>query len=365
MTLAAWLHTLSPIIVRFTDAFAVRWYGVAYLAGFALGYAVLLRLARRRLVLIPYERVGDAVMWLILGVLVGGRLGYVTFYDPSAWITFTKSFPFWEVFAIHHGGMASHGGIAGVMAAAYRISRGWKDPETGQTVGRCPPLHVMDIAALICPFGLFFGRLANFVNGELLGRIVAPPGTPGPAWAVQYPQELKGIRAISPSGEVAISEHAQPLTLEQGRELYSLLQQVGAPGDTLSRRISLLIEHAKDFAPQLKGLLASRHPSQLYQAAAEGLVLGGLLWIIWAKPRKPGVIGVWFLIGYGVLRILTEFIRLPDPQFVHGRYAGLSRGQWLSVAMIVGGFGLLALIRKWGGPALGGWARPAPQGAKT
>jgi phosphatidylglycerol:prolipoprotein diacylglycerol transferase len=356
MTLAAWLHTLSPVIVRLTDSFAIRWYGVAYLAGFAVGYAVLVALARRRLVMVPAERVGDAIMWLILGVLIGGRLGYVTFYDPAAWITFTRSFPFWEVFAIHHGGMASHGGIAGVMVASYRISRGWRDPATGAVIGRCPPLHVMDVAALVCPFGLFFGRLANFVNGELLGRIVARPGVQGPAWSVQFPQELRGVKSVSPSGEMIIGEHAQQLTLEQGRELYALVQQVGEPGDKLPRRINLLIEHAREFGPQLKGLLSSRHPSQLYQAAAEGIVLGAVLWIVWARPRRPGVVGAWFLIGYGVLRIATEFVRLPDPQFVHGRYAGLSRGQWLSVGMIVAGLAVVGLVRRWGGAPIGGWA---------
>lgn len=365
MTLAAWLHTLSPTIWRFSDAFAVRWYGLAYVAGFVVGYFVLLALARRRLVLIPAERVGDAIMWLVLGVLVGGRLGYVTFYDPAAWITFTKSVPFWEVLAIHRGGMASHGGIVGVVLAAIRISRGWKDPNTGEIVGRCPPLHVMDTAAVICVFGLFFGRLANFINGELLGRIASPPGIPGPWWSVQYPQELKGIRSVAPSGEITFDAPAVALTTDQGRELYSMLSTIGTPDTKLSTKISVLIEHARDFAPQLKQILSSRHPSQLYQAAAEGIVLGTLLWLIWAKPRKPGVVGMWFLIGYGVLRILTEFVRLPDPQFVHGRLMGLSRGQWLSVAMIIAGFGLLALIRKWGGQPVGGWAvrRPSPADA--
>ncbi len=364
MTLAAWLHTLSPTVWRFSDAIAIRWYGIAYLAGFAVGYFLLLKLARRRLVAIPYDRVGDAIMWLVVGVLVGGRLGYVIVYDPEQWITFTKSFPFWGVFAIHHGGMASHGGIVGVILAAWRISRGFKNPDTGLIEGRCPPLHVMDIGALLCPAGLFFGRLANFVNGELLGRIVSPPGTPGPWWSIQYPHELKGIQHVSPDGLIKYADPAQPLTTEQGRQLYNLLGQVGAPTDSVSRKIDILIERARDFAPQLKLLLSSRHASQLYQAVAEGIILGAALWLVWYKPRKPGFIGAWFLIIYGVLRILTEFIRLPDPQFVHGRYFGLSRGQWLSVAMIVAGAAVLAAVRKWNTPPLGGWkTKPPPTNA--
>lgn len=355
MTLAAWLHTLSPVVWHIYGALSIRWYGVAYLAGFAVGYFVLLKLAKRRLVAIPYDRVGDAIMWLVLGVLIGGRLGYVLVYDPHQWLSFSRSFPFWGVLAIHHGGMASHGGMVGVVIAAWRISRGFRNPQTGAIEGRCPPLHIMDVGALVCPFGLFFGRIANFVNGELLGRVVSRPGFPGPWWSVQYPQELRGITQVFPSGQIEYHDPAQALTPEQGRELYSLLHQIGTPDDPVSTKIDYLVDHAREFASPLKSLLASRHPSQIYQAVAEGIVLGVALWLLWYKPRKPGFIGAWFLIIYGVLRIATEFIRLPDPQFVHGRYFGLSRGQWLSAAMVAAGSLVLLYVKKSNAPRLGGW----------
>lgn len=360
MTLAAWLHTLSPIVWGITDTIAIRWYGLAYLAGFAIGYFILLALAKRRLIAIPAERIGDAIMWLVLGVLIGGRLGYVTFYDQSALTTFTKSFPFWGVFAIHKGGMAFHGGLIGVILAAWRISRGWKDPQTGQVVGRCSPLHMMDIGGLISPFGLCFGRIANFINGELLGRVVSPPGTPGPWWSVQYPHELHAINTVFPDGRVDADAGAVSLTQEQGRELYGLLSQVGAPTDSIARKIDLLVQHARDFAPQLKPLISSRHPSQLYQAVFEGLILGGALWLLWWKPRKPGFIGGWFLIIYGVLRIVAEFYRLPDAQFANGRPGGLSRGQWLSAAMVLAGVGLLTAVHRMKSAPVGGWKKSVP-----
>jgi len=265
MLLAAWLHTLSPFVLRISDTFGVRWYGLAYLAGFLAAYLCLRAMARRGLALIPEERLPDAMMWLIGGALVGGRLGYVLVYDRSQMTTFTGSFPFWGVLAIHHGGMASHGGMVGVIVAAWRISRGWKT-EMGTVVGRCPVPHVMDLAALVCPFGLFFGRIANFVNGELLGRIVTPPGVEGPWWTVQFPQELT-------------SGHAPALNPAQHAELMSLASQYMQPGTAPSKNYLLeqVIEHASANAAMLKPLLSSREPSQLLQAAAEGVVVGAVV----------------------------------------------------------------------------------------
>lgn len=359
MTLAAWLHSLSPFIVRFTDDFGIRWYGVAYLAGFVVAYALLMVLARRRLVAIPFERVPDAMMWLIGGVLIGGRLGYVLVYDQQAAITFTRSVPFWGLLAIHHGGMASHGGMVGVAVAAWRVSRGWPDA-SGAIVGRCPPLHIMDVCTLISPLGLFFGRLANFVNGELLGRIVTPPGTPGPWWTVQYPQELREWSAAFLTGQ-APSKSAPTLDADQLATLADLRKTVIAEGVDPRHAMSYIIEHARLFAPELKQILTSRHPSQLYQAVAEGLVLGAALWLLWYKPRRPGFIGGWFLIIYGVLRILTEYWRLPDSQFEDGRPWGLSRGQWLSAAMIGVGLAVLYYVKRRNAPRMGGWGtRPLP-----
>ncbi|MGE3106826.1 MAG: prolipoprotein diacylglyceryl transferase [Phycisphaerales bacterium] len=323
MTLAAWLHTLSPFAVRFTENFGIRWYGLAYIAGFFVAYLILQRLAARGKILVPAPFVPDAMMWLIGGALVGGRVGYVLVYEQSAIWTFTSSPPWWEVLAINHGGMASHGGMVGIIIGCWRVSRGWKT-ETGEVVGRCPMLHVMDAAALVAPFGIFFGRIANFINGELLGRIVTPPGVEGPWWSVQFPQELT-------------DGHAPPLTEAQAAQVITLARQYMKPGEEHVTRQSLerLISHASEHAAALKPLLASRQPSQILQALGEGGVVAVVLWILWARKRAPGVIAAAFLFTYGVMRIVTEFSRLPDAKFVHQRFAGLSRGQWLSVGMII------------------------------
>lgn len=366
MTLAAWFHDLNPIILRLWGDLAIRWYGLSYVAGFVIAYAIMMALSRRGKILIPPHRVPDAMLWFVGGVLLGGRLGYALFYDPSFHILlgFSARPPFWALFEINKGGMASHGGIAGVTLAAWRVSRGWTepDPATGRptVVGRCPMLHACDVLALICPVGLGLGRVANFVNGELLGRIVTPAGIPGPWWAVQYPQELDWMRVDEATGLTAPDPGRLSQTPEQWARIVDLAREVAPRARSDAAAIGTLVARAHDHVERLRPLIASRHPSQLYQAATDGLILGAVLWLAWMKPRRPGVIGGLFLITYGVLRVLTEFIRLPDAHLAQGHIAGLSRGQWLSVLMAAAGAGVLAYALRRPGPAIGGWRTPAP-----
>jgi phosphatidylglycerol:prolipoprotein diacylglycerol transferase len=360
----AWLHTLSPFVLRFTDDFGIRWYGLAYLAGFGVAYLLLRWLAKRELIAIPYERVGDALVWFIGGALVGGRLGYALVYDPALFVRFTDHFPWWGLFAINQGGMASHGGMVGVIIAGLIVCR-WglrgPPPERARLSPGSAFMHVCDVVAFICPAGLFFGRLANFVNGELLGAIVAKPGEKAPWWAVQYPQELE-LWSADPHPVITSPGNQLVQTPEQWRQVLELADRL-APANTekgLAEGIHRLAHEAwahPELHDKLRLLVSSRHPSQLYQAAAEGLVLAAVLWIVWARPRKPGVVGCWFLISYGVLRILTELIRLPDSQFAEGRPLGLSRGQWLSVAMVAAGAVVLVYAARRVAPRLGGWRR--------
>jgi phosphatidylglycerol:prolipoprotein diacylglycerol transferase len=358
LVLASWLHDLSPFAVKFTDTFGLRWYGLSYATGFVLAYLIMWALASRRLILIPKERIGDAMTWLILGVIVGGRLGYAIFYDPSLFVSFSRDFPWWGIFALNRGGMASHGGMVGVIIACWFVSRGFRDEK-----GRCSMLHVMDVMAIAAPPGLFCGRIANFVNGELLGKIVAMPGEPSPWWAVKFPQEIL-------SNPMSAGGHRPPLNPEQTRALNLLISKYALPSDNAEQSFQRVLdalqrgtsETSRRIATELAPLVSARHPSQLYQAFAEGIVLGLVLLWIWRRPRVPGVIASWFLILYGVLRITTEFWRLPDAQLAVQRIAGLSRGQWLSVFMIVAGLALLAWSMRNVGRAnppqrIGGWAK--------
>jgi hypothetical protein len=179
MTLAAWLHDLSPILVKFTDTFAIRYYGLAYAIGFLLGWAWLRLMVRRGMTPLSPQRISDMMITLVLGVVVGGRLGYVLFYDPHLLIDFNSSFPFWGALRVNQGGMSSHGGILGVIASTWWVSRGIKD-DKGKVHFKVPWLHVLDMAAVACTVGLMLGRVANFINGELLGAIAAPPPPPPP-----------------------------------------------------------------------------------------------------------------------------------------------------------------------------------------
>lgn len=351
MTLGAWLHTLDPVLLPITEGFAVRWYGLSYLIGFLIAFLLLRSLSRRGLVLVPPDRVADAMLWLIGGTLVGGRLGYVLVYQPSLAWTFVDHFPWWGLPAINVGGMASHGGMVGMVLASWRISRGWRGAD-GQVYGRAPLLHITDCVALVAPFGVFLGRVANFINGELLGRVVSPPGKPGPWWSVQFPQELRGWEA--PGFRTG---HAPALTPEQEQQLWALVEPLRIGNEPYWRAVERVIANASRYEEQLRPLLASRHPSQLYQAVAEGLLLAAVLWAVWARPRSPGTVTGWCLVMYGLGRIATEFWRLPDPQFEVARPLGLSRGQWLSAGMVVIGAAVLWWVWKRGGERVGGWLR--------
>ncbi len=341
-TLAAWTHDLSPFALRITESFGIRWYGLSYVAGFLVAWWWLSRLARRRQIMPAAEQVGDLMLAVIVGTVVGGRLGYVLIYRPELLWEFTKTPPFWGVLDVLHGGMASHGGMVGIILGCAWAARRFK----------APALHLMDCICLVAPVGIFFGRLANFVNGELLGKIMvqpadlaADPNTPVPWWGVRFPQEM----------------------VEQGR--WAEVKLDAAQSDTLAAVLEPLVQgqdpghvnaaavaveriqngdHA--LARQLEPLLSVRHPSQLYQALVEGLFLLACLWAIrralWARAgaaeKLPhGVILAWFFILYGVGRVATEFWRLPDGHLATPRIAGLSRGQWLSVGMVVAGAVLL------------------------
>lgn len=347
----SWFHDLGPVLLQL-GPIAIRWYGLSYVLGFIAGWYLLSRLARRNLIALPPDRVGDAAMLFVLGVVLGGRLGYALLYDPTLFITISSGFPFWALLEINKGGMASHGGIVGTILAAAVISRGFKDDD-GKRVGTCPAPHMMDTIALVCPVGLGLGRLANFINGELLGKIVTMPGAgPGPWWAVKFPQEV-------------LDEHAPDLSAPQVESLRTLAATYARSGDiTFAQQYQRLLEtlhaggeRAAQIKHDLAPLLASRHPSQLYQFAAEGLILGLALWWIWRKPRKPGVVGSWFLILYGAMRIATEFWRLPDGHLAVQRIAGLSRGQWLSVLMVILGLVLLRWFMSRDAAKLGGWMK--------
>lgn len=261
---------LSPelfSISLFGMEFALRWYALAYIVGILIAWRLAVMALRRPALWrnetppMKPEQLDDLLTWIIIGVILGGRLGFVLFYQPAYYLSHPA-----DILKVWQGGMAFHGGLLGVIVASYLYGRRHN----------IPTLSLGDLVAYTVPPGLLLGRLANFINAELWGR---PSELP---WAVIFP----GFAAQDCPGVVA-------------------------------------------------GMCA-RHPSQLYEAALEGVLLGALLlWLAYRRGafRKPGLIMGVFLAGYGASRFVVEFVRQPDAQFV-------SPGNPLGLAWHIGGYGL-------------------------
>lgn len=266
---------LDPVALSI-GPFSIRWYALAYVAGLLGGWFYAKRLAARTALWTPLPQpkaadIDDLIVWVALGVVLGGRTGYVLFYNLSAYL----SDPL-EMIAIWHGGMSFHGGLIGASLAIALFAR----------ARRLNVLAMFDLASTVTPIGLFFGRIANFINGELWGR--SAPDFP---FAMVFP-------------------HAGPLP---------------------------------------------RHPSQLYEAFAEGLVLFALMALCARRFgfRRPGLLCGLFVTGYAVARIACEFFREPDAQlgFLFGSTTpalggGITMGMILSLPMVLIGLGLAVLALK-------------------
>ena len=258
------LH-LDPVAF-YIGPLALRWYSLAYLAGIVLAWWYMLKLLKQPGAPMARRHADDLVFYATLGIILGGRLGYVLFYKPLDY--FHNPI---EIIRLWDGGMSFHGGVIGVslgiIYTAWRNKLDW--------------LRIHDYVACCVPFGLFLGRLANFVNGELWG---APSSLP---WAVRFPEAVNGFRVLGPP----------------------------------------------------------RHPSQLYEALLEGLLLFLVLWYMFWKTRaryQPGRLVGAFLLVYGLSRFAIEYVREPDAHLVaFAQATHLQMGQWLSLPMILGGLYLV------------------------
>ncbi len=288
--LAYYLHDLDPIIFRVYDNIGPRWYGLAYVLAFICGYALLGLLAKRGYADLPASRVGDFVTGCALfGVIIGGRLGYVFFYKPEMLREPISILRVWE------GGMSSHGGMIGLLLFtlyyAHRHKLSWT--------------NLADNLGVTAPLGLFFGRCANFINGELYGRAA------NVAWAMQFPKELLDHPAEADRAIAACAQIDPSLTTPEAI--------VGA------------VHRQWQVKQVLRAILTPRHPSQLYEAFFEGVILFAILWIVRTRTRQPnGVLAGLFFICYAIFRIVIETFREPDATLI----AGFTRGQFFSFFLI-------------------------------
>ncbi len=336
--MASILHTLDPFALEISPGMGLRWYGLAYLSGFIVAWMVLRWMARTGRSTMTVRNADDFVTAMVLGVLVGGRVGHVLLYEPSLLWTFGSGFPFWGLLEIHKGGMSSHGGMAGVAIAVIWFAR-----TRGLSV-----LHVMDCAAFICCPGLMFGRLANWVNGELWGRALPESmQANAPWWSVKYPTQV-----YEPSFDLSLAEPARAALAASG---------AGGGAEALSAQWPQYVVQAcyagnRAVIDALEPVLTAYYPSNFFQAITDGPILMGVLALVWLKPRKPGVVSGWFLVTYGVLREVTEQFREPDQGVA--MVGPLTLPMFISVVMVVVGAAMVVVCARRRVPSLG--APPAP-----
>ena len=328
--MGTWFHSIDPFIFQITSTIGLRWYSTAYIMGFLTAYLLILRLSDKKITPLSRRDAGDFITWLAFGVILGGRLGYAIFYDQSLFLKLDSHFPYWGLLKVHHGGLASHGGIAGVVIACI-----WFAKRKQFSI-----LRLLDLTAL-GGLGVFFGRIANFINGELFGRVVETKAL----WAVQFPQEMLLWVSEKKTGYLrelssAVSGLKKGITPELWQDwLYQLEESTGAVSGQIYQVIYSLIK-ACEYGNQkvisaLKPVLSYRHPSQIYQAVLEGLIPFIIVWCLFhkKKPLKPGVIGGVWALCYAIMRITGERFRLPDAH-IGFQALGLTRGQWLSLFML-------------------------------
>jgi phosphatidylglycerol:prolipoprotein diacylglycerol transferase len=244
---------IDPVLIQL-GPFGIRWYALAYIAGLVIGWQVMRRVCEQSPRVLTPTKIDDFLLWAALGVIIGGRMGFVLFYKPA----FFLAAP-WSIFTVWEGGMSFHGGLLGVIAAILLFA----------LRNKTDPFMLSDLVAIVAPLGLFFGRLANFINGELWGRVTDVP------WAMVFPR--------------------------------------GGP--------------------------LPRHPSQLYQAFFEGVLLTLVVVAVWRWTdgrKRPGLLTGTFCAGYGLARIVGEVFREPDAHL--GFLSGpLTMGMLLSLPMVLFG----------------------------
>ncbi|HEX7338322.1 MAG TPA: prolipoprotein diacylglyceryl transferase [Rhodanobacteraceae bacterium] len=293
--LAPFVNHLDPIAFHLGPV-GVHWYGLMYLGGFFGGWWV--GEIRRKAGRIPVDSNAfvDLLYYVVLGIIIGGRVGYMLVYQPLSWI-WTDPL---QLFRVWDGGMSFHGGLVGVLVAV-----GWWSHRK-----KLHYFDTVDFVAPLVPIGLFLGRIGNFINGELWGKPTHLP------WGVIYPHA-----------------HAEDHAYVFGTDL-------------LGNQLNFAAHPAWQAVYERFGGHLPRQPSELYEAILEGIVMFTVLWLYSRKPRPRYAVSGLFALMYGVFRFAIEFVRLPDPQLGYLLWGWVTMGQVLSFPLIVLGVVLLWLSRR-------------------
>lgn len=329
--LATYVHHLDPFAIQFTETFGIRWYGLAYVGGFVAAFLLIRWFVRIGASELKESQVADFITILaVFGVMLGGRLGYMLLYNFDELVANPRSF-----LDVLGGGMSSHGGIAGMTIVAWFYARYTKTSWAG----------LGDNLVTVAPLGVFFGRLANFVNGELYGRRTDH------ALAMKFPEELHEV-VKTPTGSEWMFPTAQLKELADkageaapglAAKVDSAISMALASGHDAHRAVAGLIQEASLESPAFRAMLGSiltpRHPSQLYEGLVEGLLLFGIMLAVRLKWKNlyHGVLTGMFFILYAIGRIGVENLREPDS----GHIGSLTKGQFYSTFMIAVGIAFL------------------------
>ncbi len=276
---------------------------MAYVLAFACGFWLLRVLAQRGYTQLRVEQVGDFITWAALfGVMLGGRLGYVLFYHPEMLRDPLSVARVWE------GGMSSHGGMLGLIVFTFWYA--WRHKISWTNLG--------DNLVVVAPIGLFFGRCANFINGELYGRAATV------SWAMLFPKEL-----------------LEPENAAEADRALIAVQQVD-PRLVSPEAIVGGLHSQPALREVLRPILTPRHPSQIYEAMLEGVLLFAILWVVRTRTRQPdGVLTGLFFLCYAIFRIFVEYFREPDASLI----LGFTRGQFFSFFLIAIGLAFIIVGR--------------------
>jgi phosphatidylglycerol:prolipoprotein diacylglycerol transferase len=344
----AWLHTLDPFLIQFSGSIGIRWYGLAYVTGFICAFLFMKWFSEKKISPLTVEQASDFLTALILGVLIGGRLGYALFYSPELLTDFRSSIPFWGVLAVWEGGMASHGGFIGVWVACFYFA--WKH--------KIPFPHLGDLTVVGAMIGIGLGRIANFINGELMGKICAPDFP----LAVKFPQDIYRWIGYEPDKLERLKKPAELLGINPSdfRTWTDNVGQFKSKFYGLTDQIIAKIQSGDEVMMEaVKPILEPRHPSQLYASFTEAWIPLVILMFFWRKPLKPGIIGSGYILIYAVGRIFNEQFRLPDAHIadLSQQPLGVSRGQFISLWMFLIGLAFMIWSLKRKSEPMGGWAQ--------
>jgi phosphatidylglycerol---prolipoprotein diacylglyceryl transferase len=306
---------IDPVAIPLPGPLDLRWYGLGYLVGFAIAYFLLRKLIQDGRLSFDYEALGDLITASIIGLFIGARLGYILFYDFGSFAADPS-----RIVRVWEGGLSFHGGLIGMILGCLWFAR-----RVGISF-----FEVGDGVTMVAGFGIFVVRCANFINGELYGRVT----TADVPWAMRFPTDPVALRLLG-------ADRARSM-----REREEIIGEAYRTGlwDQVMEQVPL------------------RHPSQLYQGLTEGLLVGIILWTVYLITRRRGItppvgtFGGLFLVCYGTLRFIMENFRQPDAHL--GTVLGpLTMGQTLSSLMVVGGIGVLLYVRsnpRYPGEKVGG-----------